>query len=334
MAVLRQNTAEGGTNGTAVTTANSGGTSGDAWTDVKNTWTFSNAQAASGTLSYQCSQVAGTGASVMWDFSSAPLTTHYGRLYLYMTAFATQSHPIFKGLTAGFTSDSWRVDLTASGQVRIRDGAGTALATSTQTITTGAWWRFEWKVVCSSGTGTTDGQITVNVYSGNSTTVSFSVSSTSANTETTSMSYFQAGPALSSPTVPTMYYDELVIDNASFPGPVGGGVNQPPTANAGPDASAEPGTTYTLQGSGTDTDGTITGYSWRQVSGTSVTLSPSSSVAQPSFTVPALQGGDALVFGLIVTDNQGAQSPEDQVTITALPATLFFARGGVWVPQP
>jgi hypothetical protein len=73
----------------------------------------------------------------------------------------------------------------------------------------------------------------------------------------------------------------------------------------------------------------VSTWSWRQVSGPAVALS-STSVAQPTFTVPSILGGTTLVFGLTVTDNNGNTSVEDTVTITALTPTVLYARGGVW----
>lgn len=90
--------------------------------------------------------------------------------------------------------------------------------------------------------------------------------------------------------------------------------NQNPTANAGPDQTVNVSNSVQLDGSGSsDPDGTIASYSWTQISGTTVTLS-SSSVAMPTFTAPSSAG--TLVFGLTVTDNSGATSTQDQVTIT------------------
>ena len=49
--------------------------------------------------------------------------------------------------------------------------------------------------------------------------------------------------------------------------------NEAPTANAGPDQTADEGTAVTLDGSGsTDSDGTIATYTWTQTAGTGVTL--------------------------------------------------------------
>lgn len=92
----------------------------------------------------------------------------------------------------------------------------------------------------------------------------------------------------------------------------GSGGNQTPTANAGPDRSVTPGSSATLAGSGTDTDGSITMYRWSQTGGPTVTLS-GSSTATATFTAPS--SNTTLSFRLTVTDNQGATGT-DEVTIT------------------
>lgn len=106
-----------------------------------------------------------------------------------------------------------------------------------------------------------------------------------------------------------------------------------PTANAGPDQSnIEPYSVVTLDGSASsDPDGTITTYAWSQTSGTSVTLS-SGSAQKPTFTAPATMDGTTLVFSLVVTDNNGATSTADTVSIQILPHNEWYRSGGAWVP--
>ncbi|QTA91028.1 PKD domain-containing protein [Desulfonema magnum] len=91
--------------------------------------------------------------------------------------------------------------------------------------------------------------------------------------------------------------------------------NQPPVADAGPDQMVAEGDFVILDGSNsTDSDGQIVAYSWRQIGGSSMSLSDATK-AQPTFT--ALDGnlaGQALTFELTVTDNSGLTST-DQVTV-------------------
>lgn len=94
-----------------------------------------------------------------------------------------------------------------------------------------------------------------------------------------------------------------------------------PTANAGADQSVETNAAVTLTGSGTVTGDTITGYTWRQISGTAVTLS-STTAQNPTFTAPATAG--TLVFGLTVsTATQTSTEDTVQVTVSA-PVTITY----------
>lgn len=96
--------------------------------------------------------------------------------------------------------------------------------------------------------------------------------------------------------------DDMVIS-------VGTAGNVSPTANAGADQELNIGsTTVSLTGSGTDPDGTITGYAWSLVSGPNT----------PSITTPSAQNtgvtgliGGVYVFRLTVTDNIGATGNDD-----------------------
>ncbi|MDH5692641.1 MAG: S8 family serine peptidase [Gammaproteobacteria bacterium] len=86
-----------------------------------------------------------------------------------------------------------------------------------------------------------------------------------------------------------------------------------PFANAGPDQTVNPGATVNLTGSSSsDPGGSISAYSWSQLSGPSVTLS-GATTATPSFTAPSTAG--ILIFQLAVTDNS-SNTATDQVVIS------------------
>lgn len=90
--------------------------------------------------------------------------------------------------------------------------------------------------------------------------------------------------------------------------------NVAPTANAGADQTLNELSAVTLNGSGTDTDGTIASYAWTQTNGSSVTLA-NADQAQATFTAPDVTADTELSFKLTVTDDKGATA-EDTVTIT------------------
>jgi len=98
-------------------------------------------------------------------------------------------------------------------------------------------------------------------------------------------------------------------------------VNQPPTANAGADQLVLTGAAVTLNGSGTDPDGSIATLAWTQTSGTAVTLT-GAGTGTPTFTAPAAAA--TLVFSLAVTDNAGA-TRTDTVTVEVNAAPLANA---------
>lgn len=93
--------------------------------------------------------------------------------------------------------------------------------------------------------------------------------------------------------------------------------NTPPTANAGIDQSITlPTNTTTLNGSGSDADGTIVSYQWSKVSGPAGVNFGTSNTA--SITITNLIQG-TYIFQLLVTDNGGAFAT-DQVQIIVNPA--------------
>ena len=95
-------------------------------------------------------------------------------------------------------------------------------------------------------------------------------------------------------------------------------VNQIPIADAGPDQTLGEGKAVTLDGTASsDPDADPLTWAWTQIGGPPVALSDPGS-ATPTFTAPVVgQGGDSLVFQLVVSDGAAASEP-DAVTIYVL----------------
>ncbi len=86
--------------------------------------------------------------------------------------------------------------------------------------------------------------------------------------------------------------------------------NIPPVSNAGVDKTITlPTNSVTLNGLGSDSDGTITSYAWSKVSGSGSISSPSSATTN----ITGLTQGTS-VYQLTVTDNKGATA-SDQVSV-------------------
>jgi gliding motility-associated-like protein len=103
---------------------------------------------------------------------------------------------------------------------------------------------------------------------------------------------------------------EIVVNPAN--------TNQAPAANAGTDKSIKlPTNSITLNGMGTDADGTVSTFAWLKLSGPSATLS---GAATANLALTNMLEG-IYQFQLTVTDDDGASST-DFVTVTVLPATI------------
>jgi LmbE family N-acetylglucosaminyl deacetylase len=142
----------------------------------------------------------------------------------------------------------------------------------------------------------------------------------------TAMPTFVAPPAL--PGSQLLRFELVVTDGtlASVPDTVDvlilGTVNQPPTANAGPDATVSAGSTVTLNGTGsTDPEGQAVTYEWSQTAGTPVALT-GSTTSGPSFVLPVTALDGVLTFQLVVRDGlQASIADTVQITVIALPST-------------
>jgi hypothetical protein len=85
--------------------------------------------------------------------------------------------------------------------------------------------------------------------------------------------------------------------------------NTPPVANAGADITIQEQENVYLEGTGSDSDGSISSYKWSQTSGTEVSLSAPTSPST-NFDAPNITEDEELVFKLVVTDNLGANATD------------------------
>ena len=93
-------------------------------------------------------------------------------------------------------------------------------------------------------------------------------------------------------------------------------INQLPVANAGSDQTVNEQAVVILSGSGSDPDGSITRYSWTQVSGTTVVL-VDAGTASASFSAADIEADETLTFRLTIVDNDEAAA-SDLVNITRI----------------
>jgi fibronectin type 3 domain-containing protein len=164
---LLSNNFEGGSNGTAITAANSGGTSGNAFNTASctsGTETFSNASPAHGNLFGLLSPTTNL-CYLQWNNKSvSPTTASYGRAYLKLAANPAGAFGLMRITDASSVRDV-QVNLSKTGKLSVLDANGTTQVTFTQSVPLNQWVRLEWHVV-SAASGTFE----LRMYSGDSTT--------------------------------------------------------------------------------------------------------------------------------------------------------------------
>lgn len=163
-----------------------------------------------------------------------------------------------------------------------------------------------------NGTASADPDGTINSYSWNWVSGPTQYSLANAGAVSTPLSNLAAGTYTFALTVTDngglTHTDEVkVIVN---PAPA---VNQPPVANAGTDIIiTQPASSTTLNGSASaDTDGMITNWLWRKISGPATYTLSATDVASPVLSDLVL---GTYTFELTVTDDDGAQA-KDTVTV-------------------
>lgn len=281
---LLSNTAEGGTNGTTVTTANSGGFSGDAFSTVVNgsggAVTFSNVNVYRGGLSYLFTQPNATTQFVAFD-QGAGTTAFQDSIYFYYSGHPDVTHQLDDIRYAAGGSSSG-VFISTTGQIQVRCGP-TTVAFTAGTLTPGNWYRREMQGSNYGSTGATS--LAAQFFLGDSTTPLLTSSTTTATTTGTVQIFRFGKPASSAISNFSLYR----ADDWRHSDQAGSGLG--PTS---PDLSAFP---TTAEAVGTSPDGAPAGAP----SSISVTVEPTT--AQATGSAPFVAGTsysvDQLVTALV-----------------------------------
>lgn len=213
----RVNTAEGQPSGTALTAANSGAGSGDAFQTKTGSGalTFSNAQAAHGAQSLRINETT-LGANVTWSGLSG--TDAASRAYIRWVTLPAAAQDL---ITLESASGAVKVQITAAALLRVTNVAGTALSTATTAVVTGQWYRVEVRAV--AGTGTGDGTIGFAFYlHDNAAPVDAAYLSTTVNAGTTAFTAGKYGK-ITGAASQDAYWDGMAFNDAAggaFIGPV------------------------------------------------------------------------------------------------------------------
>ncbi len=294
-AFIRTNNAEGGTNGVTVTTANSGGASGDAFNSIVGTGlTFSNLVVGAGSLSYRTANASvyavwnGLGAITNWTLKA--------RVY-FANVSATQGVMYAKETAGDYTS------LEYSGSTkfwRIRGTGGTA--SGTVALSAATWYDVE--LSCANSNTNT-----ARIYNTSGTlldSVSF------ANTVTVNLDEAWFGSFVATGVYPS-YFDTFGVQNDKLDSLTANGL----TSNSSvgnPVLTVVGGSTYDLTANGLTSTSSVGTPALTQTHELTATgLVSSSSVGQPALT----QSHVLVANGLTSTSSVGQPALTQGHSLTA-----------------
>jgi hypothetical protein len=180
------NSFEGGSDGTTITIANSGGTSGNAWDNAvaSGTRTYDDDIQLNGTYTALLdAPTAGNIPAFTWKSSWAGAATVYTRMYFRVSdGTPTSSFALQNFFESDDTTVGCDVRLSSAGNIQLRAPATTRYTSST-TIAADTWYRLEVKVTSSATVGHMEARLFIGTNV-NGTTPDESFGSSSANWDT------------------------------------------------------------------------------------------------------------------------------------------------------
>ncbi|AXT33094.1 PKD domain-containing protein [Pseudoalteromonas tunicata] len=180
----------------------------------------------------------------------------------------------------------------------------TVNAGADQTLHTG-------RTVTLSGSASDDGSIASYLW----TLVSGNLSVTLANPNSAITTFYAAGVEVDE----TLIFRLTVTDNSGLTGSDTVSItiqppNNNPSVNAGADTTAISNQTITLNGTASDSDGTIASYTWTKIVNGSPEALSNANNANLTITTPDPSNGETLTYKLTVTDDDGATA-EDSIDV-------------------
>ncbi len=201
-----------------ITTANSGGASGDAFDTIVGTPAFSRDDPAHGSTACVIDPPASTSEILRWSALGTQIDEGL-RGYYKFSAFPASSLRLMRWRNGSALAGA--VLIGTNGAVSIIDSLGVNVATSTQTIPTGARFRLEARLVASASSGS----IEVRMFtSPESTTPAWTLTASTINTNT-QVTNTDFGQTNTHVTPPGAYQlDSIAAAVAAWPGPFVGTV--------------------------------------------------------------------------------------------------------------
>lgn len=216
------NNAEGGTNGTGVTTANSDDNNAGSVFQLSTggTRTYSSTWANSGTTSWFVDGGAAVSALLGWDAIGVTQLAA-ARIYIRFTSLPPSTCAIMQ-FRSSLGNHCGEFQIQNDGKFRVTSVGGAQATTGTYTLAINTTYRIE--ASAEAGTTTSNGRIKYSIYAGNSTTALESFDSGYAwNVNTGNISGFRWGKVTAAPAW-SLYFDDAAWNDgsATFFGPYQG----------------------------------------------------------------------------------------------------------------
>jgi len=229
--VLEQNTFEGGTSGTGISTGNSGGASGRAFDAVNTsgagtTAQFSSAQAMHGTLSAALAFASGVSSTayLTWSTSAGALPTVWFRLYVWHSAYPTVNTRLWQCDIGGSTLCA-SVYLMTNGTLLVGNTSSATITQSTTVVPNNAWYRIEGYVTGSAAAGQTELKIFTTPDGPLSSPAETNTSAATQNTGGVPSAYrYGSFAAVTETSAWTCYLDDIGLSGTGYLGPAGTGI--------------------------------------------------------------------------------------------------------------
>lgn len=328
---LITNTAEGGTAGVVVTTANSGGSSGTAFSTVTaGHTTFSSAAAGHGGLGYELTAASGSGYVALGGTGTGPFAA---QAYVRFSSLpsGTNRHRFLSVMNTAGTYFVLALDLTPTGAIEVTSSSG-FIATAGASLNVNSWYRVQ--VTGTSGT-TGTARLIVQPASGGTTLID----QTWTRDMTTNLgSLMVLGQTLVTP-VSGFQFDDLSFqpdDSTVIAANPIAATAATVAPNAGLDFTVHGSERVSLIANGYDQSNGVynKGGTWSQVSGPAVSLTASTSsdgVSMVSFTAPKALTAQSIVLRLTQAGPNGV-SASDDVTVTVSPWQRWVSASGAVTP--
>lgn len=322
------NTAEGGTDGVTVTTANSGGGSGDAWDTVAistgGALTFSNFAPAHGSRGYAFGLPAdGTSGAHRLLKNAVEAGRFVVSVYFQYDLAITATEDV-----CGVRHSAGNMAILvvgSDGKLIVQNAAGSGISASRMTTALAADKRYRVDFAVTKGTTTANGRFEYSVWdvvASDATAVFSYDSGATQNTGTADVAAYFVGRSTGRTQANTLYAD--TIRGSSLASGFHAAyvvTNVAPTCDLGPDVGGiEPWATQSIDASASsDSDGTLAAYEVSQTAGPAVTITGAG--PQWTYMAPAVWGGTSVTFQARVQDNGGTWSAYDAVTHTVMSPT-------------